>query len=421
MIPEIDQKTHGPWLDDASPEELRRIVDALYRVYGLLARVTDLSSLLEAIMEESKAVASAEACSLLLYDPSSKELYFEVALSDQGDQEALKSGLRLKLGDGIAGTTAQTLESINVANAAEDPRLNRTGGQLAGFETHTLLAVPLVDNEELVGVLEVLNKTNGEAFSEFDQRIMEMFSSQAASAITRARLIQDNLDAERLAAVGQAVAGLSHYTKNIITGMSGGMDLMEMGIDAADPSLLEKSWPILKRSIARMSHVVEDMLAFSKEREPMLEPCDPRKLVEEAVETFSGLATKRNINLEVDLDSLSPDCSIRVDERSIHRSLLNLLTNAADAAKEPDGRVRIRASLNDQGDMEFEVSDNGTGIPGADREKIFDAFFSTKGGKGTGLGLAVTRKIVMEHGGTVEVGDSDLGGASIKLCFPIGE
>jgi len=112
----------APWSSEVPPEELRRIVDVLYRVHRFVAAITDLDALLERIMEESKQVANAEACSLMLYDAEAGELYFEVALGESGDQQALKKEVRLKLGQGVAGAAAATRESINVPDVSRDDR-----------------------------------------------------------------------------------------------------------------------------------------------------------------------------------------------------------------------------------------------------------------------------------------------------------
>ena len=111
------------WLDDIPSSDLRRVVDALYRVQGLIAVITDLDLLLERIMAESKEVANAEACSLMLYDEEQQELYFHVALGETGDQQALKRHIRMKLGDGIAGRVANNREPINVEDAQSDDRV----------------------------------------------------------------------------------------------------------------------------------------------------------------------------------------------------------------------------------------------------------------------------------------------------------
>lgn len=150
------------WLADSSSEELRRIVDVLYRVHHFISAITDLDTLLERIMAESRALAHAEACSLMLYDPDGEELYFRVALGEKGDQQLLKREIRLKLGQGIAGAAAETRQAINVENVQKDERFYGTVDQKTHFETRSILAVPLLDHEKLIGVLEVLNKEDGE-------------------------------------------------------------------------------------------------------------------------------------------------------------------------------------------------------------------------------------------------------------------
>ena len=148
---------------------------------------------------------------------SGKICIFTSPAARTGNQEALKNLVRLKLNQGIAGVAAATRECINVGDVASDPRFFRDADAASKFQTRSVLAVPMIDREALVGVLEVVNKVGGGAFTDTDTHVMEMFSSVAATAIVNARLIEENLRAERLAAIGQAVAGLSHYTKNIIT------------------------------------------------------------------------------------------------------------------------------------------------------------------------------------------------------------
>jgi signal transduction histidine kinase len=404
------------WLTDVSPEDMRRIVDALHRVHHLISHITDLGTLLEQIMEESKAVAHAEACSLMLYDPEAEELYFRVALGESGDQQALKREIRLKLNQGIAGAAAARRESINVPDASSDPRWDPGADRTSHFETRSLLAVPLLDKETLVGVLEVVNKVGGDHFRDTDLHVMEMFASLAATAIANARLIEENLQAERLAAVGQAVAHLSHYTKNIITGMSGSVDLIDQSLGNNDLELLKKSWPIFKRSTKRISHFVGDMLAFSKPREPVIETCDLGRILDEVTSTFWGLLTRKQVALEVNVEQVPRP--VYVDQQGLYRCLVNLLTNAADAVPPVGGRIRIGANILPEGELEINVADNGPGVPAENVSRIFDPFFSTKGSQGTGLGLAVTRKIVAEHGGEIAVGRNPDGGAVFRIVLP---
>lgn len=400
----------------SAPEESRRLLDALHVVESLLGAVDSLDVLLQTIIDESRRLSEAEASSLLLFDAVRNDLYFHVALSEAGNPEALKQSVRLKPGEGIAGRVAANHASINVPDAAADPRVNRSADALTGFSTRSLLAVPMIDAGQLVGVVEVLNKRGGQGFTALDQRILEMFSALAAVAITRARLIEANLRAERLAAVGQAVAGISHHTKNILTALDASVDLVDRGLTEKNETFVRDGWPILKRSVGRLSHVVEDMLAFSKPRTPMLEPCDIAALIRETVQSFQALIAQRDITLTTDTSGLRGPAW--ADAHALHQALLNLLTNAADAVPAAKGLIAITASHTGAGWLDLTVCDNGLGVPEADRERIFDPFYSTKGSKGTGLGLAVTRKIMTEHHGSVSVGTGPLGGALFTLHLP---
>ncbi len=415
------------WLQDVPPAEMRRTVDALYRAHRLIADITDIDRLLETLLEESKGVAQAEGSSLLLFDSETEELFFHTALGESGDMAALMSAVRLKLGQGIAGAAASSRESINVKDALTDTRVFREADKQSQTETRSLLAVPLVDYRsgapaaepgsggELIGVVELVNKQGGGAFTQADLRLMEMFASLAATAIVNARLIEANLEATRLAALGQAVAGLSHYTKNIIAGMSGSVDLINEGLRDDKIDFLKRSWPILQRSIKRISIFVEDMLAYSKPREPRLSEVCVRELINDVQSTFLGLMLRKNITMTVHVDT--DLVNFAVDPDGIHRALLNLLANAADAVPQEGGAVAMTASSSD-GNVYLEVADNGPGIPVEERSKILAPFYSTKGAKGTGLGLAVTHKIVQEHGGQLEIADAPEGGALFRVCLP---
>ncbi len=414
MNGEIDEKV--PWLGPATDDETKRVVEALYRVHRLTTVITDLDVLLTRIAEESRGVAQAEACSLLLYDEQKDEIYFHVAIGEHGNQEALKSQVRLKLGQGIAGEAAARRCSINVEDAESDPRIFRGADAASDFHTRSLLAVPMVDRDRLVGVLEVVNKVNGGAFTTFDMHVMAMFSSLAASSIVSARLIEERVRNERLAAIGQAVAGLSHYIKNIITGLSSSAELIEMGLNAGNTEMLKRSFPVFQRSTKRITNFVQDLLSFSRSSAPYREECKLGDIVGEVRETYAELFTTKRIDLTVDTSEAKD--TILVDGQAIYRCLLNLLTNAVDAVPAGDGRVTLRARTHEDGSAEIDILDNGPGVPMEARNSIFDPFFSTKGSRGTGLGLAVTQKIIREHGGDLTVGDAPSGGARFHITLP---
>lgn len=404
------------WLEQADPVAMARVVGALHRVHSLIAAIADLDVLLERISEESRGVADAEAASVMLYDADTDELYFHVALGESGDQETLKREIRLKSGQGIAGAAAASRKSIAVEDAANDPRVFKDADAASGFATRNLLAVPMLDKDNLVGVLEVVNKTGGGAFSEMDLRVLEMFSAVAATSVSNARLIEARVENERMAAIGLAMAGLSHYTKNIVSGLNSSADLIDMGLEKENLDVLRRAWPVLKRSTKRISNFVQDMLSFSKPRIPLRERCTIKSIVEEAHETFAELFVQRDVAVIIDLDD-APD-SVNVDPQGIYRCLLNLLSNAADAVPPDGGQIFIYGCAAAGGGVELRVEDNGSGVHAEEREQIFAPFYSTKGSKGTGLGLAVTRKIVEEHGGSITLDAAPTGGACFRILLP---
>jgi signal transduction histidine kinase len=402
------------WLANADAATLRRVIDTLHRVHGFITDITDINTLLERIMEESKKIAGAEASSLLLYDRRAGELFFHVALGESGDQQVLKQGVRLRLGEGIAGSAAQLQKSINVHDAPNDPRFFRQADAATQFETRNILAVPLTDRGKLVGVLEVLNKIDGDAFTEFDIALMEMFAGIVGTAIANARLIEANMRSQRLAAIGQAVTAVSHHTKNIITGLGAGVDVIDQALEQEQYDTVERTWPVLKRSTRRIANFVEDMLAISKPRRPVRAPVDLKTIIKDVEETFWALLASRDVVLSIDTTDATE--TVSVDDRAIFRCLLNLLINAADAVPQTGGQIRITATTS--ADVILEVADNGSGVPVNKRKHIFDLFYSTKGSKGTGLGLAVAQKIAQEHKGHIEIEDAPEGGALFRVTLP---
>ncbi len=399
--------------------EQKQIVDALYRVNRLVAHITDLHRLLEQIMHEGKKVVNANASSLMLYDEEANELFFEVALGAKG--EAVKT-IRLKPGVGVAGHAAKRRKTIIVNDVRADRRHFKAADEKTHFVTRNIIATPMLRKGKLIGVLEVLNKRRGEAFTPSDARVLEFFADQAAVAIENARLIQANVQAERLAAVGQAVAGISHYVKNILAGIKGSASLIEHGLGQDNLELIQQSWPILQRSNQKISELVQDMLTYSKSRKPELAVTDLNKMCEDIVALCQSRAEQSRVTLSVKLDREMPICLCDADR--IHDALLNLVTNAIEATRESTygpahGEVKIATAFRKSTRrVELRVSDNGPGIPQEMQKKIFDPFFSTKGSKGTGLGLAVARKVIEEHNGTLTLESIEGKGCTFTIQLP---
>lgn len=294
---------------------------------------------------------------------------------------------------------------------------------------YSAMCVPLMARGKILGTIN-LNRTLEEPgpFLDSDLDIMKILASQAAICIDNSCLYEANLQSERLAAIGQTVAGISHCIKNILTGVRGGMSLMDMANGAEDWKLLRQGKDILQRNLERLSSIVLDMLDYSKDRTPCKSATSVSTLVEEVIGTVHSEAAIKEIQIETVLE---PEAAlVQGDSQQLYRCLLNLVHNALDATPK-GGHVWIGAERkatksalrrvkdeSAQAAIILRVGDTGPGISMEHRAVIFEPFFSTKGSKGTGLGLAVTRKIIEEHNGHIEIESPPENSAVFAIYLP---
>jgi len=229
------------------------------------------------------------------------------------------------------------------------------------------------------------------------------------------------VEAERLAAVGQTVAGLAHAIKNITSGLTGGAFVLEKGIELDNKKYLSQGWDMVKGNIARTKNMALDLLNYAKEREPDYQVCDPNKPIREVYELMLPRAQDYGVVLNLDVDKSLPE--VWLDSEEIHRCLLNLVTNAIDActdieSSQNQGKVMLRSLKNKGCAVEYQIIDNGCGMDEETRSKVFQRFFSTKGSRGTGLGLMITKKIIDEHGGVIELQSEEKKGTRFIIRLP---
>jgi PAS domain S-box-containing protein len=223
---------------------------------------------------------------------------------------------------------------------------------------------------------------------------------------------------ERYSSVGRTMAGVAHHMKGILTRMLGSLSLMDHACGQQQDPNAAPVWGIFQRSAEDLSELVQDMLTLSIERAPKLSLDCINGLVKEVCEDAGRHARAHGVEFAVALDPGLPQ--ILFDKRGLSEALDNLVDNAVEACCENGGgRVIVETGLNREKEIiEVVVSDNGPGIPDTEREKIFDPFFSTKGYKGNGLGLAISRKIIQEHGGDIHV-RSEAGRTDFRVQMPM--
>jgi len=229
------------------------------------------------------------------------------------------------------------------------------------------------------------------------------------------------VEAERFAAVGQTVAGLAHAIKNITAGLAGGMYVLEKGIDLDNKTYLSQGWQMIKGNVQKIKGVAVDLLNYAKERQPEYQLCDPNVTAGEVYALMLSRAMEMGVTLKIDRAQNLP--ATWFDPEGIHRVLLNLVTNAIDACTDiscaPKTREVILRTLKPQGwAVEYQVTDNGCGMDEETKSKVFHIFFSTKGSKGTGLGLMIAKKIVDEHEGIIDLSSEKGSGTVFMVRLP---
>lgn len=299
----------------------------------------------------------------------------------------------------IVQHTLRKGEGILATNAMNDERF-RSGDSVSRYGIRSAVCVPIRSGERIFGVIHIDSSVANFTYTEEQLRLMTAVGQHTGLAMATAELVGSRVETERLAAIGETVASLSHSTKNILQGLRGGADAVELAINRGDLKLAKEAWPIVARNLDRIYTLTMNMLAFSKMRSPDLELAGPHAIIREAVELIQQQAQKKRIAIIQDLDESMPP--IPLDSTAIHQALMNLLTNALEAAPEKKGVITIRTRFDGARHVaSIHVSDNGSGVPAEHRGRIFEPFVSTKGQRGTGLGLAVARKIAREHGGEV--------------------
>ena len=224
--------------------------------------------------------------------------------------------------------------------------------------------------------------------------------------------------AERLAAVGQTVAEMAHAVKNMAGGLEASMFVMETGLETGNREYLTQAWELIRRDVARLKDLAFKLLDYARPVSPTLRPVEANEPAREALALVGAAAGAAGVALAAEFD---PGLGrAELDPEAVHACLVNFLQNAVEAF-EGTGRADARVALatRAQGeDLVYEVADNGPGVAEEVRERLFAGFFTTKGSRGTGLGLMSARKLAEAMGGTIEADSRPGGGAVFRLRLP---
>ncbi len=401
----------------------RSNLQVMYRTALAVSHTLDIDQLLQRIMDLIFEWVEADRGCIMLVDPGGKKLTPKVRRTRQG----LPADDKITISKTILDYVLERNEGVLTTNAREDHRWNPAASILQ-LGIREAICVPMQGRYDVVGVIyidtssspqEILRKGGASKFTEDHLKLMIAIAHQAALAVEDTRYYSAMVQAERLAAIGQTIATVSHHIKNILQGIRGGSYLIEMGLAEHDESLVRKGWGIVEKNQQKISNLVLDMLTFSKEREPDLSPSDMNRVVGDVVELMQSRASECQVQLQYRPAPHMP--TLVFDPEGMHRAMLNVVTNAIDAAAEGPsaGCVTVTTEYaEDRGVVRAIVEDNGPGIPAEQMETLFSPFVSSKKSRGTGLGLPVSQKIVQEHGGRIEVSSVVGRGARFVLEIP---
>ncbi len=416
----------------AEPEPRAAAVDHLRVIYRLTTLLTtqvlDRQHLLKGVMDLVFAEFSPErGCVMLTTADGSGDPV--PAIVKYKDPPRDPDDANIHVSRTILTHVLTRAEGVLSTNAMADPRF-ASGDSVQRAHVRSAICSPIRFRDRTFGAVYIDSTIANYTFTQEQLALLNAVGQHTGLALGNAELYQQKLQTERLAAMGETVAMLSHSIKNILQGLRGGADVVEMGLRKDDLKVARGGWSILKRNLDRIVSLTMNMLAFSRQRqvEPELTPVAP--LVEECGQLLEGLCSARQVALLIDVDAEVPP--VPLDAPLMHQALMNLLTNAIEAVDPGRGVVTVRSFYRPQGgrlepdparpgprpEVEIAIIDNGPGIPASKRPWVFEPFNTTNGLKGTGLGLAVAKRVVEEHGGRIFLESVENKGATFRIVLP---
>lgn len=381
-------------------DSYRRLID----ISRDLASTLDLDILLSRIVHAAAEISGAEAASILLYDDASRQLYFQVSTNMD---ESTRRGITVPLDGSIAGWIVTNRKPVRITNAHEDLRFYSNVEAVTGLSTQSLLGIPLITKNKIVGVLEALNKHRGK-FSESDESLLLVLGAQAAVAIENTRLFQQS----------DLISEFVHELRTPLSSLSTATYLLlrpEMSQDQRDQIIQN-----IHNETMRLNALASSFLDLARlesgrvqYRKSIFSLAD---LMYESKDIMATKAVEDNIHLRVESPEGLP--VIEADRDKIKQVFLNLLSNAIKYNRS-NGSVLLRAEIHEN-EIMVAIQDTGIGVPEESLPHLFQKFYRVREhetrASGTGLGLSICKQIVQGHGGRIEV-KSKMGVGTIFLIY----
>jgi len=430
----------------ASTERLEDLVfklGTLNDMVEMAARIPKIEDLLAHVLERTMRAVSATIGSIMLLDRERQVLRVAVGRG-MGEPDASRPHVEVKVGEGIAGRVVQMGEAVLVEDIEKDPRFAKVNDPKYGGGS--FICMPLRVGDRIVGVVNLAKKENppgvpAQTFAHTDLQFLNALMTYTAYAVDNARLFeearaaaqrleevvedqklrltlaqQQMLQAAKLSALGELVAGVAHELNNPLTVLTGTADMIELEA----PEALQRHVRLMKEAINSAQYVVRGLLTFGRQMPLQKTRVDLAELTAMVLDLTFGELHVAEVKVRKDIAPELP--AVWGDGHQLQQVLVNLITNAKQAMADVEGERRLRLSVQRAGGarVRIEVEDTGPGIPADVIAKVFDPFVTTKA-DGTGLGLSISYGIIREHGGTLTVESPPGCGAIFAIELPTTE
>jgi signal transduction histidine kinase len=372
-----------------------------------LASTLDLNILLGRIVHAATKLTNVKAASILLYDQVNEELHFEASTNLD---EPIMQGLVVPVDASIAGWIVKNRQPLIIQDTEKDARHFEHIGQVVNVQTKSLLGVPLIAKDKVIGALEVINKLDG-TFTSVDQSLLTTLAAQAAIAIENSRLfLQSDLISE-----------LVHELRTPMASLSTAAHLL-LHPDLPNEQR-QRIVEIIRDETFRVSDLASEFLDLARLESGRVrytpKTFDPKELLLDCADLIQVRAVEKELKVIIDLPSELP--AITADRDKIKQVLINLISNAVKYNK-TGGTIGLSVRT-EPNNLLIGVSDTGAGIPAEYMPCLFQKFYRVPGSEqlalGTGLGLAICKQIIDAHHGKIEVESTAGKGTKFTVHLPL--
>lgn len=405
----------------------QRELDAILRFGTLINSSLHIEDVLEHAMKWAQEFMDAEASSVYELDRPKSELFIRLA---RGEKKDSVKGIRIKIGEGIAGWVAQTARAVVSQDVSKDKRFSSKYDEKTGFKTKSVICVPLISKDEPIGVLQVINKKGGQPFTNSDFKLLTGMAQQVAIAMENAKLYQrlkedfalttrelkmtqeKLIRSERLTAMGHLVQGVAHEIRNPIMTIGGFVERLKKELGPEDK--LQEYADVIMEETSRLEKLVEQVSDFMSVQSASLSSDLLPPVAQEVIKRFTPLAKKQGVQIVTEVDENIPPLEIDAPQLTI--ALSHVVENALESM--PKGGTLSLEILPSNSNVLITISDTGSGISADQLDAVYDPFVTSKP-RGAGLGLTMVHRIVMNHRGEIKISSQLDKGTIVIIRLPV--